>query len=159
MGGSPENSEVSSVESFVQTILIVTQNFILFIVATPQTPFSVQMLSGTKMHGEGLLVVTFRSRSYRGVQRKAIKNLGLWGKPRHELAKAAKWWKETEGFSVMTRNPCVPTADKPTYCSPSWIAVQEILFHLWDMFGNEINVILYIVNIFYININLYIIHI
>ena len=77
MGGSPENSEARSVESFVQTILMVTQNFILFIVATPQTPFSVQMLSSTKMRGEGLLVVTFRSRSYRSVQRKAIKNLGL----------------------------------------------------------------------------------
>ena len=84
------------------------QNFILFILAPPQTPFSVQMLSSTKMRGEGLLVVTFRSRSYRDVQRKAIKSLGLWGKPRHESAKAAKWWKETEGFSVMTKNPCIP---------------------------------------------------
>ena len=43
--GSPKNSEVSSVESFIQTILMVTSfwwNFILFSLAIPQTPFRVK---------------------------------------------------------------------------------------------------------------------
>ena len=40
--GSPKNSEVSSVESFIQTILMVTWNFILFSLDIPQTPFRVK---------------------------------------------------------------------------------------------------------------------